>query len=282
MNPAADDGPACRAARICARATRLELAGEPDTALDRLATLDEPAVLAAGATGVLRVASRVRLRCLLLAGRPADAVAVARSAVRDLGDEHLRHALPLTRWLAGDSGGFTRPSQVEEYAAACVGGTSRDRALGAAAHAAPAASWGQVSPTARREAATLSLPVAGPRDAALMTNACAALAVAAHREEEAAACFDAFLALHPPQPGAAERYLRLNLALGYVLEPRLRALWDSVVPGPAGTGVPPDGPAAGRPSRLGRLSSAGRSRVMRIRVVRRPHTPALFTPAASE
>ena len=232
VNPAADDGPACRAARICARATRLELAGEPDTALDRLATLDEPALLAAGATGVLRVASRVRLRCLLLAGRPADAVAVARSAVRDLGDEHLRHALPLTRWLAGDSGGFTRPSQVEEYAAACVGGTSQDRALAAAAHAAPAASWGQVSPTARREAATLSLPVAGPRDAALMTNACAALAVAAHREEEAAACFDAFLALHPPQPGAAERYLRRNLALGYVLEPRLRALWDSVDLGP--------------------------------------------------
>ena len=149
-------------------------------------------------------------------GRPVRA--------RDLGDEHLRHALALTRWLAGDPRDFVRPSQVEEYAGACVGGTSRDRVLGAFAHASLAASWGQVSPPARRETATLSLPDAAPRDAAFLTNARAAMAVAAHREAEAVACFDAFLALHPPQPGAAERHLRRNLALGYVLEPRLRAL----------------------------------------------------------
>ena len=142
------------------------------------------------------------------------------------------HTLALARWLAGDAGDFTRPSQVGEHAGACVGGTSRDRVLGAFAHASLAASWGQVSPLARREIATLSLPDAAPRDAAFLTNARAAVAVAAHREPEAAACFDAFLALHPPQPGAAERHLRRNLALGYVLEPRLRALWDSAALGP--------------------------------------------------
>jgi DNA-binding SARP family transcriptional activator len=230
--PAADDDPAGRAARLCARACRLELAGDAEAALDLLDALDGPALLAASTTGVLRVASRVRIRCLLLAGRPADASAVARSARSDLGDEHLRHTLVLTRWLAGDPRDFVRPAQVEEYAGACVGGTSRDRVLGAFAHASLAASWGQVSPLARRETATLSLPDPAPRDAAFLTNARAAMAVAAHREGEAVACFDAFLALHPPQPGAAERHLRRNLALGYVLEPRLRALWDSVALGP--------------------------------------------------
>jgi DNA-binding SARP family transcriptional activator len=58
------------------------------------------------------------------------------------------------------------------------------------------------------------------------------MAVATHDDSGAAACFDAFLALHPPRPGAAERHLRRNLALGYVLQPRLRALWDSAALGP--------------------------------------------------
>ena len=128
------------------------------------------------------------MRCLLLAGRPADAVTVARFARSDLGDEHLRHTLAVIRWLAGDACDFTRPSQVEEYAGASGGGMSRDRVLGAFTHASLAASWGQVSPRVPRAAAALSLPDAAPRDAAFLTNARAAMAVAAHREVEAAAC----------------------------------------------------------------------------------------------
>jgi DNA-binding SARP family transcriptional activator len=229
---AADDGPASRATRTCARASRLELVGDPEAALDLLGTMDEPALLAGGATVALRVASRVRVQCLLLAGRPADAVPIAQSALHDLGDEHLRHTPAVSRWMAGDASGFDRLSRVEEYAGASARGTSRDRVLGAFVHAALAASWGQVSPLARRETVALSLPAAPPRDAAFLTSARAAMAVAAHREADAAECFDAFLALHRPQPGAAEQHLRRFLALGYVLEPRLRALWDSVVLGP--------------------------------------------------
>ena len=187
--PAADDDPACRAARTCARASALELAGNPEAALDLLATVDEPALRDAGELGVLRAASRTRMHCLLLAGRPADAAVVARFALSDLGDEHLRHTLALTRWLAGDAGDFLlQLSQVEEYARASAAGTSRDRVLGAFLHASVAASWGEVSLPARRAAAAVSLPVAAPRDAAFLTNARAAVAVAAHREPEAAGC----------------------------------------------------------------------------------------------
>jgi DNA-binding SARP family transcriptional activator len=231
-DPAAADGPASRAARACARSSRLELDGDPEAALDLLGTIDEPALLSAGATVVLRLASRIRVQCLLLAGRPADAVPIAQCALRDLGDEHLRHTPAVSRWMAGDASGFARLRRVEEYAGASAGGTVGDPVLGAFVHASLAASWGQVSPLARRETAGLSLTGAAPRDAAFLTNARAALAVAAHREYEAAACFDAFLALHPPQAGTAERHLRRNVALGYVLDPRLRALWDSVVLGP--------------------------------------------------
>jgi DNA-binding SARP family transcriptional activator len=226
-DPAADDGSAGRAARTCARAAQLELAGDPGTALDLLETVDEPALLAAGATGVLRVASQTRIQCLQLIGRPVDAALIGH-----LGDGDLRHTPAVCRWMAGDAGGFDCPSRVEDYAGASASGTSRDRVLGAFVHASLAASWGQVSPLARREMAALSLPAAPPRDAAFLTNARAAMAVAAHQETEAAACFDAFLTLHPPKPAAAERHLRRFLALGYVLEPRLRALWDSVVLGP--------------------------------------------------
>jgi DNA-binding SARP family transcriptional activator len=65
-----------------------------------------------------------------------------------------------------------------------------------------------------------------------MTNTRAARALADHDEAGAAAAFAEFIARHGVE-GLGERHLRRFLALGYVLSPQLRAVWDQAHLGPS-------------------------------------------------
>ena len=67
----------------------------------------------------------------------------------------------------------------------------------------------------------------------MLTNARAARAVVEHDDGAAASAFDEFLARYPTTNRLGERHLRRFLALGYVLDARLRHVWDEAPLGPS-------------------------------------------------
>jgi DNA-binding SARP family transcriptional activator len=91
------------------------------------------------------------------------------------------------------------------------------------------ASWGRSDPPEDTDPA---LP-ANARDAALLTNARAARAVIEHDDSAAASAFNEFLSRHPTTDRFGERHLRRFPALGYVLDARLRRVWDEAPLGPS-------------------------------------------------
>ncbi len=184
---AATSTPALDAARSCARATVLECDGDAEGALTVLDALggDQPLALA-------RLIDRTRLRCLLLAGRPAAAAVLARRAFAGLDDTHVRQTPALAMWLAGDPEGFADVHRLEEYERHLQHGGSRNALIGSFVHASIGASWGQVSTIATRLLVERASSRDNPRDGALAANAAAAVAVAAHDEDAAAAALATF------------------------------------------------------------------------------------------
>ncbi len=229
--PGADRHPVVRLAARGIRAAMAEMAGDPEAALDALAgaPLDEvPPPLATAA-------QRLRVHCLLLAGRADEAVVEAERHLATGGNGHSRLMPAFARWQAGDPSGYLAPAREDEpeLAAPPPGTSARDAFVGDLFQAVIAASWGVASGRARIATALTSDRWDSSRDAALLTNALAAQRLLAHDEEAARAAFADLLGRHPITDALAVRHLRRFLALGYVLHPELRARWDADALGPA-------------------------------------------------
>src|SRR5207247_1354933 len=110
--------------------------------------------------------------------------------------------------------------------------TAREGFVATALAAVMAASCGEEAPFP-------SLPCGdpadydNPRDAVLACAAQAAVAVVRGAEPDAQQAYARHLARWPVENQFAERHLRRFLALGYVLNDRLRAHWDGVALGPS-------------------------------------------------
>lgn len=218
--PGATANPIVRLASCSIAAVVAEMSGDPETAIEhfRAGPLDDvPAALAVSG-------SRFLMHCLLLAGRAAEAVAVADRWLSAGGSAHSRTMPAFARWLDGDPSGFLDPPDAGDDSGS-AGVSDRDAFLARAFHAVIRASWGEV----------VSVPAwcpANARDAAVVTNAHAARAVVTGDEPGAAAAFEDFLARHGDDR-LGERHLRRFLTLGYVLAPTLRERWDRAALGPA-------------------------------------------------
>ncbi len=133
--------------------------------------------------------------------------------------------------------------------------TAREAFVATVMAAVMAASCGQ-------EALFPSLPCGdpadydNPRDATLACAAQAAVAVARGAESAARQAYARHLARWPVEDRFAERHLRRFLALGYVLNDRLRAHWDSVTLGPSHLAARATARALVR-ARAGDLTDAG-------------------------
>lgn len=216
--PGAQDDPIVRVAAASIAGVVAEMAGDPEAAIEHFRTAPLTEVPAAIALS----ANRFLMHCLLLAGRADEAVTLADHALAELGSAHSRTMPAFTRWFTGDPTGF-EALPVRAYDGTEV--SERDAFVARAFHAVIRASWGEA----------LSLPVwspSNPRDAAVLTNARAAIALVDGREQAAATAFEELLREHGDDR-RCDRHLRRFLALGYVLSPRLRARWDRAELGPS-------------------------------------------------
>jgi DNA-binding SARP family transcriptional activator len=216
--PGAEGNPIVRLAACSIAGVVAEMSGDPEAAVEHFAAApldDVPPALALSA-------NRFLMHALLLAGRADDAVALADRALSDVGSEHSRAMPAFTRWLAGDPNGFTY-TPVATYASDDM--SDRDAFVAGAFQAVIRASWGETLPL-RHWAPT------NARDAAVLANARAALAVVVGDEAGAAATFDELLARHGDDR-VCDRHLRRFLELGYVLAPALRDRWDQAMLGPS-------------------------------------------------
>jgi DNA-binding SARP family transcriptional activator len=216
--PGAQDDPIVRVAAAGIAGVVTEMAGDPEAAIEHFARapLDQvPPAIALSA-------NRFLMHCLLLAGRAKEAVELADRALAGIGSEHSRTMPAFARWFTGDPSGFAElRGAIGERAEA----SGRDAFVARAFHAVIRASWG--------DALTLpSWEPENPRDAAVIANARAAVALVRGDERAAAATFGRLLADHGDDP-CCDRHLRRFLALGYVLEPALRERWDRAPLGPS-------------------------------------------------
>ena len=229
----ADDHPIVRLATHAVAAVVAEMGGDPDTALEEFAAapLDEvpPAI------GLS--AFRFFWHCLLLAGRADEAATLAERRLAPAFGGGWR-PVAVARWMAGDPSGFLSDRGVRHLTRTQdsePGPSSRDAFVRAALTTVVSASLGERPEggiTGGWLAPRAALP-SNARDAALVTNAMAATAVLDHDEEAASTAFDCFLDLHPASEAFGERHLRRFLALGYVLDDRLRARWEAADLGPS-------------------------------------------------
>jgi DNA-binding SARP family transcriptional activator len=227
--PGADEHPIVRLAARSISAVVAEMSGDPEAALEEFAAAplgDVPTALALSA-------NRFRMHCLLLAGRADEAVSVADCSLATGSHRHLEQMPVFTRWLAGDPSPLLGAGRLDDFVDPAHDVSSRDAFVAAAFRTVIMASWGRRSPVG--SSAPIELGAAAfdnPRDAAVVTNARAARALVDHDEATAIASFDEFVARH----GIADlgqRHLRRFLALGYVLSPALRTVWDNAHLGPS-------------------------------------------------
>ncbi len=193
---------------------------------------------------------RLHWHLLLLAGRAADAAAVAHA-------HHAHRAMPVSRelegvalWFDGDPGGLPRSSVdigPDRYAAL----SERDRFDQAALIAVLAASASETDAVDLAVGA-LERSALGdaPGDAAQLACARAAARIVHHDEPGARAVIDALVQADAIDP-VAEPLLRRSLAIPYVCSPALRDRWDDArprsLPGPHPGGRPDAGRGPRRP-----------------------------------
>jgi len=199
---------------------------------------------------------RFHFHCLNMCGRGREAAELADRMLAAAGDELVRLSGAMARWFDGDpsdlnrlrrqglgvvlahamadSGTGTRARAwgVRPAAAITDTTTARDGFVATALAAVMAASCGEAAPFP-------SLPCGdpaeydNPRDAVLACAAQAAVAVTRGAEPAARQAYARHVARWPVEDRFAERHLRRFLALGYVLNDRLRAHWDGVALGPS-------------------------------------------------
>lgn len=218
-----------------AAAMRAEVDGDPETALTHLGQAPVAEVPRALALST----RRFHYHCLNMCGRSAEAADLADRTLGDAGDDLVRLSGAMARWLDGD------PSEL-----------GRLRGPGRAAAVGPPADDGRVPATAREAFVAMALAALvasstgegplfpalpcgdpedkdNPRDAILACVAQAAVAVARGDEHGAGQAYARLLARWPVETRFAERHLRRFLALGYVVNDRLRTHWDGVDLGPS-------------------------------------------------
>jgi DNA-binding SARP family transcriptional activator len=246
------DGPVSPVVTLLRRnvaAMRAEVAGDPEAALAEFARAPVHEVPRALALSVWRF----HFHCLNMCGRGREAAELADRTLAEAGDELIRLSGAMARWFDGDPSDLKRlRSQglgaVLAHASAGSGAgaqargrppgaitdptTARDGFVATALAAVMAASCGE-------EAAFPSLPCGDPadydnsRDAVLACAAQAAVAVMRGVEPAARQAYACHVARWSVQDRFAERHLRRFLALGYVLNDRLRGHWDGVALGPS-------------------------------------------------
>ena len=253
------DGPVSPVVTVLCRtvaAMRAEIGGDPEAALAEFARAPMHEVPRALALSVWRF----HFHCLNMCGRGREAAELADRTLGEAGDELVRLSGAMARWFDGDPSGLDRlrrqglgaiarvqaqladrcagrepaPAAVTNRTPAAVTNmtTAREGFVSTALAAVMAASCGE-------QARFPSLPCGdpadydNPRDAVLACAAQAAVAVASGAEPAARQAYARHLAKWPVEDRFAERHLRRFLALGYVLNERLRAHWDSVALGPS-------------------------------------------------
>jgi LuxR family transcriptional regulator, maltose regulon positive regulatory protein len=230
-------------------AMRAEGGGDPEAALAEFAEAPVHEVPRALALSVWRF----HFHCLNMCGRGREAAELADRMLAAAGDGLVRLSGAMARWFDGDpsdlnrlrreglgvvlahamadSGTGTR-ARVRPAAAITDTTTARDGFVATALAAVMAASCGEAAPFP-------SLPCGdpaeydNPRDAVLACAAQAAVAVTRGAEPAARQAYARHMARWPVENRFAERHLRRFLALGYVLNDRLRAHWDGVGLGPS-------------------------------------------------
>ncbi len=228
-------------------AMRAEGGGDPEAALAEFAQAPAHEVPRALALSVWRF----HFHCLNMCGRGREAAELADRTLADAGDDLVRLSGAMARWFDGDPSDLNRLRRqglgvVVAHAVAGSGTgararppeavtdttTAREAFVATALAAVMAASCGKAAPFS-------SFPCGdpadydNPRDATLACAAQAAVAVARGAEPAARQAYARHLARWPVEDRFAERHLRRFLALGYVLNDRLRAHWDGVALGPS-------------------------------------------------
>lgn len=230
-------------------AMRAEVGGDPEAALAEFAEAPIHEVPGALALSVWRF----HFHCLNMCGRGREAAELADRTLADAGDDLVRLSGAMARWFDGDPSDLNRLRRqgLGVVVARAVAGsgagaqargrppravtdttTAREAFVATALAAVMAASCGQ-------EALFSSFPCGdpadydNPRDANLACAAQAAVAVARGAESTARQAYARHVARWPVEDRFAERHLRRFLALGYVLNDRLRAHWDGVALGPS-------------------------------------------------
>jgi DNA-binding SARP family transcriptional activator len=238
--PDGSDHPVLNVVLSSSRAVLAEMKGDPEAAVRAFEGVPIDAV-----PRVLSVSvHRFWMHCLLMAGRADDAVVLATRYLDAGGSAHSRRSSAVARWCAGD------PTDYHDLFAAL----GRRPPAGPYPPVRPEPPAGPAGSLSARDAfvdqcfgaiisssggVTGSYPAPDPeelhnsRDVAVATNAAAAQAVADGDETGAAALIRRQLLRFPLGDALGECHLRRSLAVGYVLEPRLRARWDATPLGPS-------------------------------------------------
>ena len=230
-------------------AMRAEVGGDPEAALAEFAKAPVHEVPRALALSVWRF----HFHCLNMCGRGREAAELADRTLAEAGDDLVRLSGAMARWFDGDPSDLNRlrrqglravraharadsrtgtQTQGRPPEAVADTTTAREGFVATALAAVMAASCGEEAPFP-------SLPCGdpadydNPRDAVLACAAQAAVAVVRGAEPAAQRAYAGHVARWPVEDRFAERHLRRFLALGYVLNERLRAHWDSAALGPS-------------------------------------------------
>ena len=245
------DGPVSPVVTLLCRnvaAMRAEVGGDPEAALAEFAKAPFHEVPRALALSVWRF----HFHCLNMCGRGREAAELADRTLAEAGDDLVRLSGAMARWFDGDpydlnrlrrqglgavlahamaDSGTGTQARVRRPEAVTDPATAREGFVATALAAVMAASCG--------ESPFPSLPCGdpadydNPRDAVLACAAQAAVAVLRGEEPAARQAYARHVARWPVENQFAERHLRRFLALGYVLNDRLRVHWDGVALGPS-------------------------------------------------
>jgi DNA-binding SARP family transcriptional activator len=227
----APSSPVLTLVRHTVAAVHAEVRGDPEAALAHVVqapVLEVPRALALSTW-------RFHYHCLNMCGRSGDAADLADRTLGGATDERHRLAGAVARWLDGDPSDLALlrgSATVAPPSAGPIPATARDAFVATALSAVFASSYGEGS-------LLPALPCGdpadkdNPRDAMLARVAQAAVAVARGDECAARQAYASHLASWPIEVRFAERHLRRFVALGYVLNDRLRAHWDHVDLGPS-------------------------------------------------
>jgi LuxR family transcriptional regulator, maltose regulon positive regulatory protein len=229
--------PILRLLRHTVAAMHAEVDGDPEAALAHLVqapVLDVPRALALSTW-------RFHYHCLNMCGRSGEAAELADHALGDASDELVQLSGAVARWLDGDPADLGRLRGAGRAAAAVwvqspdagkIPVTAREAFVATALAAVIASSCGE-GPLAPALPCGDPAGKDNPRDAILAGAAQAAVAVARGDEHAARGAYARLLTGWPIEIRFAERHLRRFLALGYVLNERLREHWDGADLGPS-------------------------------------------------